>query len=426
MSARKSSKGRRSAESIRAYRVGVSFFLLLVFAFLFAYAGIGSLGEETYENKTAEATTSEATTTPTVPVRVATHISTPSPVRAVYMTSCVAATPSLRENLVKLIDDTEINSVVVDIKTFDGYISFMPKSKALKDSVGGCYVKGMQDFVDELHAHGIYVIGRIASFQDQLRVKQHPELAVKKETSTTTVWRDYKGIAWIDTGSTDQWSYLASIAKEAHNIGFDEINFDYIRFPADGDMKDIWYPISEGKNKAFVVRSFYEYIHKTMAEAGITTSGDIFGMTTTNTDDLGIGQILEYALPNFDYVMPMTYPSHYPNGFFGLGDPNKNVYQVIKISLDHAIERALATTTVEEIDGARIGTSTPAIYAKPVEDIGKIRPWLQDNNYPVPYTPEMVAAQIKAAADAGISSWGLWNAGNKYTKSVLLTEQKAL
>lgn len=387
-----------------------------MFLSLLVYLGVPAFNDVTYENIAAPV----ATSTPLIPVRVATHVATPEPVRAIYMTACVASVPSLRSNLVKLIDDTELNAVVIDIKSFDGHLSFMPSDDKLKfAATGDCFVRDMQDLIDTLHAHHIYVIGREASFQDQLMVRLHPEEAVKKRTSTSTVWRDHIGIAWIDASSRSYWDYLTSIAREAHGIGFDEINFDYIRFPADGDMKDIWYPISGDRKKSEVIRGFYEYLRETLKPQGITISGDIFGMTTTNTDDLNIGQIIEYALANFDYVAPMVYPSHYPNGFFGMDDPNKHVYDVVKISMDHAVVRALATTTVEEIPGARIGTSTPALYAKPSWDVRKLRPWLQDNNYPVPYTPEMVRAQIKATYDAGLDSWSLWNAANRYTRSAL-------
>ncbi|HVU06274.1 MAG TPA: putative glycoside hydrolase [Candidatus Paceibacterota bacterium] len=407
--------GKNTKQSVRAYRIGVGLFLLFMFLAIFLYAAGPLFEQTTYENKPVEV----ATTTVPVPVgRQATHVPTPEPVKGIYMTSCVAATPSLRVKLADLIDETELNSVVIDIKSFDGHISFMPENPALKDAVGGCYVKDMQDFIDTLHAKDIYVIGRVASFQDQYMVAKRPDLAVKKESATSTVWRDYKGIAWIDASSVEHWKYLVDIAKDAHAIGFDEINFDYIRFPADGNMKDIWYPLSGKKDKSQVVRGFYEYLHHELSPLGITISGDLFGMTTTNTDDLNIGQILEYGLANFDYVMPMVYPSHYPDGFYGIPDPNKDVYKVVKISMDKAVARAAATTTPILTD-TRIGTSTPAVYAKPVWDSKKLRPWLQDNNYPVTYTAEMVRAQIQADYDSSATSWSLWNAGNKYTRAAL-------
>ena len=405
----------KSPKHVEAWRIGVALAALFVFSFVGFYIGVPRLGDIAYEGTAFVATTTE----PELGSEKVTHVATPEAVKGIYMTSCVAGTPSLRANLVKLIDSTELNAAVIDIKSFDGHLSFQPKDPELENATGGCFVRDMKEFIEELHAHDIYVIGRVASFQDQLQVKLHPELAVKKASATTTVWRDYKGIAWIDASARPHWEYLMKIAKEAHAIGVDEINFDYIRFPADGNMKDIWFPISGNKKKSEVMRSFYEYLHETLSPLGITTSADIFGMTTTNTDDLNIGQVLEYALPNFDYVAPMVYPSHYPNNFYGLGDPNEHVYDVVHISMSQAAKRAIATTTTVFLPDARIGTSTPAMYAKPSFNKNKLRPWLQDNNYPVPYTPEMVRAQIQAAYDSGLDSWMLWNAGNKYTRAAL-------
>lgn len=377
------------------------------------------MGKVSYTGYIATSTASVIQPEPEIPVRQATHVATPAAVRGIYMTSCVAATPSLRYKLVTLIDETELNSVVIDIKSFDGYLSFEPKDEELKKAMGGCFVSDLQDFIDELHAKNIYVIGRVASFQDALRVKKFPEYAVKKASATSTVWGDHKGIPWIDASARPHWDYLVAIAKESHAIGFDEINFDYIRFPSDGNMKDIYYPWSGSQKKSEVMRGFFEYLSSALKPEGIVISADLFGMTTTNTDDLNIGQVLEYALPYFDYIAPMVYPSHYPKGFMGFSDPNSHVYEIVHYSMKTAAERAVASTTVVAMPGARIGTSTPAIYSKQVFDKKKLRPWLQDNNYPVVYTAEMVRAQIKAAYDSGLDSWLLWNAGNRYTKAAL-------
>ena len=411
------------AQSVKKYRTGVGLAVLFLFAFVALYIGIPSYSQERYETSTA---TTSLTTTIVEPVpegRKATHVPTPSAVRGIYMTSCVASVPSLRENLAKLVDETELNSIVLDIKSYDGHITFETDNPLLAPaSGGGCFVRDMQDFIDALHARGIYVIARLAVFQDAFMVGERPEWAVKKQTSTSTVWRDHKGIPWIDAGARPYWDYMATLARESHAIGIDEIQFDYIRFPSDGNMKDIYYPWSGDRPKAEVMRDFFEYLHRELSPEGIVISADLFGMTTTNTDDLNIGQILEYALPNFDYISPMVYPSHYPKGFYNLGDPNQNVYEVVKISMDKAVARAIATTTTVFMPDARIGTSTPAIYSKSVSDQKKLRPWLQDNNYPVPYTAEMVRAQIQATYDAGLDSWLLWNAGNRYTRAALLNE----
>ncbi len=404
-------------KEVHIYRTSIGLGLLFLLATIGLYIGVPVLSDTTYQGQDVVL----ATTTPVIEDtgRKATHVSTPEFVRGIYMTSCVASVKNLRDNLIKLIDETELNAVVIDIKSFDGHISFEAKDEIIKKAEGGCFVPDMQDLIDKLHDHDIYVIGRLASFQDALQVKFHPELAVKKESATTTAWADHKGISWIDASARPHWKYLVDIAQEAHGIGFDEINFDYIRFPSDGNMKDIYYPWSGDQKKSDVMRSFFGYLHETLSPKGIVISADLFGMTTTNFDDLNIGQVLEDALPNFDFISPMVYPSHYPKTFLGFGDPNQHVYEVVKYSMDRAVERTIATTTKVFIPNARIGTSTPAMYEKPPFDRRKLRPWLQDNNYPVPYTAEMVRDQIKAAYDAGLDSWLLWNAGNRYTRAAL-------
>ena len=142
-------------------------------------------------------------------------------------------------------------------------------------------------------------------------------------------------------------------------------------------------------------------------------------MTATNYDDLNIGQVLERALPYFDYIDPMVYPSHYPDGFNGWANPNQRPYDVVHFSLTKAMARTVAaTTTIGSIAYERVGTSTPAIYEKPIYSKNKIRPWLQDFDYPVAYTPEMVTAQIQATYDVGLDSWLMWDPKNTYTVSV--------
>ena len=166
-----------------------------------------------------------------------------------------------------------------------------------------------------------------------------------------------------------------------------------------------------------MLRQFFEYLNKNLSNTGLTISADLFGMTTTNTDDLGIGQILEYALENFDYVCPMVYPSHYPPKFNGWPDPNKVPYEIVKFSLDAAVAR-------DKFLYSEISTST----ASTTPDLGlmkrlnplQLRPWFQDNDYPVPYTAAMVRAQIQATYDSGLTSWMLWDPANTYTKEALL------
>ncbi|MEA1929477.1 MAG: putative glycoside hydrolase [Patescibacteria group bacterium] len=370
--------------------------------------------------------TSEVLPVPPWPV----HVATPEAVKTIYMTQCVAGTPSFRADLVELIEETELNSVVIDIKDYTGGIAFSTEHPALVDYVSDhCGANDMEDFVAMLHNKGIYVIGRITVFQDPLYAAAHPELAVKR-ASDGGVWKDKKKLSFIDVGARPFWDYIIALAQESYALGFDELNFDYVRFPSDGNMKDIAFPHSGNQGKAVVLEKFFTYLHGELRpDSGVAApdqvpvlSADLFGMTTTNTDDLNIGQVLERALPYFDYIAPMVYPSHYPAGFNGWSNPNDHVYEVIKLSMDSAVRRTIsATTTVLANTHQRIGTSTPPIYRKPVYDPHKIRPWLQDFDYGGNYGPEEVRAQIQATYDSGLNSWMLWAPSNRYTKEALQT-----
>lgn len=334
-----------------------------------------------------------------VPIRM----ETPYAVKAVYMSQCVAGTPSFREYLATLIEETELNSVIIDIKDYTGKIAFPTDNPELSASVSDqCGARDMKEFVKSLNERGIYVIGRITVFQDPFYSELRPDLAIKKASATSTVWTDYKGLSFIDVGARDFWKYIVEISKESYELGFDELNFDYIRFPSDGDMYDIYYPFSEEKvvadpdfGKAKILRSFFKYLRSELD--GIVLSADLFGMTTTNPDDLNIGQVLEYAEPYFDYIAPMVYPSHYPKNFNGYENPNDNVYGVIKYSMDKGVKRLIAAS------------SSPL----------KLRPWLQDFDYGGTYGPEEVRAQIQATYDAGLTSWMLWDPSNRYTREAL-------
>jgi hypothetical protein len=388
---------------------------IIIVALLFFVSSFALSSKISYDKSLTIATTTGSA----VKVKEVKHIKTPEPLKGIYMTQCVASMPSFREKLAKLIGETELNAVVIDIKDYTGTVSFTTGNPEIdKLGGGGCKVADMQDFVQELHDKNIYVIGRVTVFQDPLYVKAHPELSVKRK-SDGGIWKDRKGISFIDVGAKPFWDYIISIATSSYAAGFDEINFDYIRFPSDGDMKDINFTHTGTIAKKEMLRQFFAYLDSKLAGTGIVTSADLFGMTTTNTDDLGIGQVLEYALINFDYVCPMIYPSHYPPTFNGWPDPNKVPYEVVKFSMDAAVAR-------DEFLYAEISTTTASTtpnlgLMKRVNPL-QLRPWLQDNDYPVHYTAEMVRKQIQATYDASLTSWMLWDPANTYTKEALLQE----
>ena len=333
---------------------------------------------------------------PAKKIFVATHIKTPQAVKGIYMTSCVAGSQSWRDFLLKIADETEINSIIIDIKDYTGTISFNTESKLSGESGKGCRVSDMREFIQKLHDHGVYVIGRITVFQDPHYTAEHPELAVQS-ISSGGPWKDYKGLSFIDVGAKDYWDYILVLSRESYAAGFDELNFDYVRFPSDGNMKDAIYIWTGTTTKAAMLKDFFSYLHYSLSGTGPVLSVDLFGMTTTNPDDLNIGQVMENALPYFDYVSPMVYPSHYPANFNGWANPNKYVYEVVNYSMMKAVERANAAST------------TPL----------KLRPWLQDFDYGGNYGEAEVRAQIKATYDSGLTSWMLWDPGNKYTRSAL-------
>jgi len=365
------------------------------------------------------------------------HVPLPHAVKSIYMTSCVVGTPSFRNELVALAERTEINAIIIDIKDYSGTISFPPQHAELVPAwtAAKCGTRDMKEFIAALHEKNIYVMGRISVFQDPLHALARPDLAVKK-ASDGSVWKDGKGLSFIDVSAKDHWKYIIDLATESYNLGFDELNFDYVRFPSDGNMRDIAFTHTGTTPKPEALERFFAHLHTELSKperfASVRHEGmgremavpylsaDLFGMTTSNTDDLSIGQVLERALPYFDFIAPMVYPSHYPHGFMNLGNPNESPYQVVNYAMASAVSRAKASTTpVDGLKHERIGTSTPPLYKKPVYDIQKLRPWLQDFDYGGDYGPAEVRTQIQATYDAGLTSWMLWAPSNRYTEGAL-------
>lgn len=372
------------------------------------------------------------------------HVPLPVPLKAIYMTSCVAGTTDFRNRLVSLIDETEINAVVIDIKDYSGTISFPPASDAWKPAWrdARCGTSDMKAFIASLHEKGVFVIGRITVFQDPYYTKVRPDLAVAK-ASDGSVWYDGKGLSFIDVGSKDYWDHILLLSRDAYNIGFDELNFDYVRYPSDGNMKDIAFPNSMkteyGNDKQANLEAFFKYLNEKLDDESFFadfrhentgrdtatpwTSADLFGMTTTNYDDLSIGQIQERAAPYFDFIAPMVYPSHYPQDYLGLGDPNDHPYKIVYHAMKSGADRMVATTTrVAGFQHTRVGTSTPATYTKPAFTPDRLRTWIQDFDYGGDYDAVDVQNQIQASVDAGVHSWMIWAPSNIYTREALKAE----
>lgn len=408
------------------------FLVSLLFGGVFLYGGTRVSTSDTYDVYSRASTTAHMATgtlalapvASSTPARfVPTHLSTPEPVKAVYMTSCIASGKNLRAPMVKLVDQTELNAIIIDIKDFSGMVSIEMGDPRFVLNTKGCHIPDIKEFIAQLHEKGIYVIGRVTVMQDSVYTKSHPDAAVKKKSDGTT-WKDKKGLAFVDPGAKEYWQYMVDLGKASYDLGFDEINYDYIRYPSDGDMSDAWFARSASSTKPAMMEKFYIFLSHGMHEFNIPISADLFGMTTTNTDDLGIGQVLESALRTFDYVAPMVYPSHYPPNFNGWRDPNLVPGPVVQFAMTRAVERANALERKESgFDAAVIASSTASstavkpkfvstgLYAK------KLRPWIQDFDYGKDYTAADVRAQKDAVVASGLTSWMMWDPRNVYTTS---------
>jgi hypothetical protein len=377
------------------------------------------------------------------------HVPLPPQAKTIYMTSCVAGTPSFRDDLIELMQETEINSVIIDVKDYSGTISFPAASPAWDAAwqSARCGTRGMQDLIATLHENGIFVMARITVFQDPFYTKIRPDLAVKKADGVTN-WEDNKGLSFVDVAATDYWDHIIELSRDSYNIGFDELNFDYVRYPSDGPMSDISFPHSDagpwGSDKQANLEAFFEYLHEKLSDETLYAefkhentgrasntpymSADLFGMTTTNFDDLSIGQVQDRAAPYFDFIAPMVYPSHYPKSFLGLGNPNDYPYKIVNYAMQAGVNRMLSSTTPMEgflhtpitVTNASGTTSFTGRYTKPVYDASRLRTWIQDFDYGGDYDAADVRAQIQASYDAGVMDWMIWAPSNRYTKAALL------
>lgn len=375
---------------------------------------------------------------------VVTHQPLPEEVKAIYMTACVAGTVGFRQQLIELIEETEINSVVIDVKDYSGTISFPPESDAWRPAweAAKCGTPDMRGLIEELHNRGVFVIARATVFQDPFYTSIRPDLAVKK-SDRSSVWKDHKGLSFIDVGAREYWDHIILLARDSYNVGFDEINFDYIRYPSDGPMSDIAFVHSKDypgdDNMQANLEEFFKYLKEKMSDENLFasyqhvntgrssstpwTSADLFGMTTTNYDDLSIGQVQDRTAPYFDFIAPMVYPSHYPKSFLGLGNPNDYPYKVVNYAMQSGVDRMTSDTTpMMGFQHTRIGTSTPPLYTKPTYTADKFRTWIQDFDYGGDYDVEEVKAQIKASRDAGVNSWMVWAPSNIYTRGAFEME----
>jgi hypothetical protein len=330
----------------------------------------------------------------------------PPPIKALYVNAWAFGSSKLW-HLVRLADSTEVNAFVVDVKDDTGCMLYDSNVRVARD-IGATRCIRARDArvrLDTLHEHDIYAIARIVVAKDPLLAEHRPQWSVQRRDGDGGgggLWRDRIGSAWVDAYNDSVWIYAAQLAEEAVRMGFDEVQFDYVRFPDEPRevMATAVFPARRrGETQRAAVRASVAMLAQRLEPLGVPVTFDIFGLTASATGDLGIGQVWEDFITVADVVLPMVYPSHYYRGAYGYERPNANPYGIVKNALREALERS-----------------------RPHPRSAAIRPYLQaftlGRRLPR-YTPHEIREQIRAAEELGITSWVLWNPRSVYQRDAL-------
>lgn len=336
----------------------------------------------------------------------------PVKVKGIYVSGPVAGTKKM-DDLIQLVEETELNAMVIDIKNDEGRVTYrMQSERVLEIDSGIRYIPDIEELVKKCKEKNIYLIGRIVAFKDPYLAEKKPELSLK--TQEGEIFRDKKGLAWVNPYQKEVWDYLVEIGTEAATAGFDEIQFDYIRFSTDlkADQLDFGEQALE-KDKIEIITEFTQYVYEKLSPLGVYVSADVYGTVIDNKGDQQIvGQDYEQMAQYLDYISPMIYPSHYGPGSYGIAVPDAKPYDTILAALK-ASQTALGEQPKTE-----------------EQHCAKVRPWLQSFTAGwvsghINYGPKAIRAQIDAVYAAGYEEWILWNAAVNYQRSSLLPAETA-
>lgn len=318
------------------------------------------------------------------------------------------------DELIDLIDRTELNAMVIDIKDDVGNILFDAQNP-LVNEIGSevVYIKDLPAFVAKLKEHDIYCIARIVCFKDQVATKKNPEIGVRNHDGS--IYIDKEGDRWLNPYDERAWEYIVAVAKEAAEAGFDEINFDYLRTSASGTFSNADFSgLNEGKTKIDAITGFVKYACQELKPMGVFVSGDVFGtIINSKVDGESIGQSYVELSRYLDYICPMVYPSHYSFGYGGLKYPDTKPFQLLLMEMKSSVKKLSVISEGEHC--------------------AEVRPWLQDftasylgeGRY-LNYGAQELRAQISATYSAGYDEWLLWNAGMFFTEEGLLRDKDQL
>lgn len=325
-------------------------------------------------------------------------------VKAIYVSRSSAITNI--DRFIEIAKETKINAFVIDVKDDYGYMLF--NSSASEKFAPGANVKStlsddkIKELMRKLKENDIYTIARIVTFKDTVYVNQYPERIIVYKNGNVP-YKSTDNLYWASPHDRQLWEYDVEVAKEAADYGFNEIQFDYVRFPAlSKSMEEkIDFRNTEGESEAEAIQKFLKYAYEELSKKEVYVAADIYGQVGSVSDDMGIGQYWEAVSNVIDYVSPMMYPSHYGNNVYGLSVPDAYPYETIYYCTRDSIKR-------------NKNISTPA----------EIRPWIQDftakwvKGY-IPYGVNELKAQIKALEDLGINQYMIWNPSNKYSVGAL-------
>ena len=338
---------------------------------------------------------------------------TPTRVKGIYLTANTAGTQETMEQIIRGIDTTEINAVVIDILGDSGRISYQMDNE-LVHQLGSAMntIPDIHALMAELKAHKIYTIARIVTFRDPYLESVKPEWL--NHNADGTVFHDNSGMAWVDPYNREAWEYKVQVAEQCADDGFDEIQFDYVRFCTEKGMNNVTYPETEteGKSKTDIITEFVRFASDRLAAKNVFMSADVFGtIIGSYVDTLAVGQDYPVMAETTDYMCPMIYPSHYGNGNFGLDVPDTHPYEAIL---------GACNSSVKELKLNYAEGKHQAV----------VRPWLQGftasylETY-IHYGPEQIRQEIQAVYDAGYDEWIIWNAANNYDWSAFYSDAQA-
>ncbi|GFN30229.1 putative glycoside hydrolase [Paenibacillus xylaniclasticus] len=320
-------------------------------------------------------------------------------IKGIYVTAHSAG-GSRMSKLLDLLDKTELNSMVIDIKDDNGYITYPTDNpELLKLGTSQKIIKDLPATMKLLEEHNVYPIARIVVFKDTVLARKHPKLSFI--TSSGAVWENGKGHSFVNPYLREVWEYNVEIAKEAAKFGFKEIQFDYVRFPEGFEKKEASLKFEKTEEKRVdVIADFVKYAREQLEPLGVRVSVDIFGYAASVPAAEGIGQDFVKISEQVDVISPMVYPSHYSTGWFNVKEPDMEPYATIKGAMEDTHEKLKP-----------LGSDTPII-----------RPWIQDftaswlgKGHYIKYGKAQIDAQLKALKDTNIEEFLLWNANNNYT-----------